>query len=318
MGLLKLCPLALILTTWQYLVYIPSIAPMPSRLQIAKPDIVETLDKSGTRVFWLSDLGTILVEHRANWRLAKNTTAAAFADFLIQKSELSRHEMNAINHPASSVVRFVWRRASPYQLALSLKRGAYLSHATAMFLHGLTEQIPFQLYVNSEQSPKPTSGHLTQQGITNAFARKQRESTFIFQFDNSQARLLWGKNTGRLEVGEIEHDGGILDITKLERTLIDIAVRPSYAGGVFQVLEAYRKAKDRMSTGILMTTLKKLDYVYPYHQAIGFYMQRAGYSEQQYGRLRTLGLEYDFYLTYDLRDKDFDPEWRLFFPKSLQ
>lgn len=290
---------------------------MASRLQIAKSDIVETLDKAGTRVFWLSDLGKILTEHRAFWRLAKNTTAAAFADFLIQKSELTRHEMKAINHPSSSTVRFVWRRASPYELALSLKRGAYLSHGTAMFLHGLTEQIPFQLYVNSEQSPKKRSEHLTQQGITNAFAGKQRESTFIFQFDHNQARLLWGKNTGRLEVKEIEHDGGKIDVTKLERTLIDITVRPSYAGGVLQVLEAYRKAKDRISTGILVATLNRLDYVYPYHQAIGFYMQRAGYSEQQYGRLRALGLYFDFYLTYDLQDKDFDPEWRLFFPKSL-
>jgi hypothetical protein len=290
---------------------------MPSRLQIAKPDIVETLDKASTRVFWLSDLGKILAEHRAFWRLAKNTTTAAFADFLVQKSELRRHAMKAINHPSSSAVRFVWRHASPYELALSLKRGAYLSHGTAMFLHGLTEQIPFQIYVNSEQSPKPRSEHLTQQGINNAFAQKQRESTFIFQFDQNQARLLWGKNTGRLEVGEIEHEGSRIEVTKLERTLIDIVVRPSYAGGVFQVLEAYRKAKDRISTGILTATLKKLDYVYPYHQTIGFYMQRAGYSEEQYGRLKALGLKHDFYLTYDLRDKDYDPEWRLFFPKSL-
>jgi hypothetical protein len=84
------------------------------------------------------------------------------------------------------------------------------------------------------------------------------------------------------------------------------------------VLEAYRRAKDRVSTGVLVATLKKLEYVYPYHQAIGFYMQRAGYSETQYERLRALGLSYDFYLTYDLRDKAFDPDWRLFFPKSLQ
>lgn len=187
-----------------------------------------------------------------------------------------------------------------------------------MFLHDLTDQIPFRIYVNSEQSVKPQSGVLTQQGITNAFARKQRESTFVFRFLQNEALLLWGKNTGRLEVGEIEHDSAKLAVTKLERTLIDIAVRPAYAGGVFQVLEAYRRAINRLSTGVLIATLKKLGYVYPYHQAIGFYMQRAGYSESQYQRLRALGLNYDFYLTYDLREKEFDPAWRLFFPKSLQ
>ena len=115
----------------------------------------------------------------------------------------------------------------------------------------------------------------------------------------------------------MQYQGGTISVTKLERTLIDIAVRPSYAGGVFQVLEAYRRAKDHISTGVLVATLKKLDYVYPYHQAIGFYMQRAGYTEAQYNRLKSAGLNYDFYLTYDLREKEFAPEWRLFFPKGM-
>ena len=198
-----------------------------------------------------------------------------------------------------------------------MKREAYLCHGTAMFLHGLTEQIPSRIYVNSEQSPKPGSGRLTQEGINRAFAGKQRESQFIFKFGDSEALLLWGKNTGQLEVIDMEYAGTKLRVTGLERTLIDIAVRPSYAGGVFQVLDAYRVARDRVSVGTLVATLKKLDYVYPYHQAIGFYMQKAGYTKSQYNRLRNIGLDYDFYLAYGLKDKEYDLDWRLFFPKSL-
>jgi hypothetical protein len=292
---------------------------MASRLQIAKPDIVKLFDGLSQRVFWPSDLAKILTDHRDFWRLAQNTTSRHFIDFLVQKADMRLYELKPMNHPDTPVVeRFVWKAASAYEIALSLKRNAYLAHATAMFLRGLTEQIPSRIYVNSEQSPKPSSGTLTQQGIHNAFARKQRESSFVFQFENSQALLLWGKNTGRLEVGELEFQGVKLSVTNLERTLIDIAVRPTYAGGVFQVLEAYRRARDKVSTGVLVATLKKLEYVYPYHQTIGFYMQRAGYTAKQYERLKALGLHYDFYLTYDLRDKDFDPEWRLFFPKGFQ
>jgi hypothetical protein len=283
-----------------------------SRLQIAKLDIVKAFEEAGKRVFWPSDISQILERNRAFWRLAKDTTTTKFLHFLQNKTDLHLEYLEPVNHPnAPGISRYVWKEASAYEIALSMKHEAYLCHGTAMFLHGITEQIPSRIYVNSEQSP------LTQEGINRAFAGKQRESQFVFKFGDSEALLLWGKNTGQLEVIDLEYSGTKLRVTGLERTLIDIAVRPSYAGGVFQVLNAFRAAKDRVSVGTLVATLKKLDYVYPYHQAIGFYMQKAGYIRSQYNRLKSIGLDYDFYLAYGLKDKEYDADWRLFFPKSL-
>lgn len=288
-----------------------------TRLQVAKADIAKVLDETGQSVFWPSDISQLLEQNRAFWRLAQNTTTAKFLSFLLENTDLRLEYLEPLNHAnVSGITRYVWKEASAYEVALSMKRDAYLSHGTAMFVHGLSEQIPSRIHVNSEQRPKPGSGHLSQEGIDRAFAGKQRESRFIFKFDDSQAVLLWGKNTDQLEVIDMEFSGTKLRVTGLERTLIDIAVRPSYAGGVFQVLAAYRSAKDRVSVGTLLATLKKIGYVYPYHQAIGFYMQRAGYTKRQYNRLRT-NLNYDFYLGYGLKDKEYDPDWRLFFPKSL-
>jgi hypothetical protein len=152
-------------------------------------------------------------------------------------------------------------------------------------------------------SPKP--------GSTEHLREKQRESTFVYTFGQWRFVLLAGKHTGRLEVSDLRFGDELLDVTKIERTLIDIVVRPVYAGGTFQVMEAFRNARSRISVSTLIATLKKLDYVYPYHQAIGFYMERAGYDPAQYGRLKALGLEYDFYIGHGIREPEHNSDWRL-------
>lgn len=221
--------------------------------------------------------------------------------------------------PYRSFRRLVTSRATALEVALSLRSGSYLSHATAVFIHGLTNEIPRTIYANKEQSEKPRpAGELTQASIDRAFANEARTSNYIFEFEGTRIVLLSGKNTGRLEVSDIPNEAGpAIPATKLERTLIDIAVRPAYAGGAFQVLEAYRGARERASVSTLVATLKKLDYVYPYHQSIGFYMQAAGYSKAQLERLKSFGLNFNFYLTYRSRDAQYDPEWRVYHPEGL-
>lgn len=289
---------------------------MPSRLQIAKPDIVHSFENSTTNVYWPSDISSVLAKNRRDWRLAQSLTEKKFIEFMAQKTKLSEIKLTSVKY--GSLTRYSWGEVSAYQIALSVKRGAYLSHATAVFLHGLTDQLPRTIYVNAEQSPKPASTSLAQEGINSAFARKVRRTSYIYEYESWKFAVISGKNTDRLEVGTLTGPSmEPLDVTKLERTLIDIAVRPVYAGGVYQVLEAYRAARERISVNVLLTTLKKLDYLYPYHQAIGFYMEKAGYEESRYSKLRKLGLKYDFYLAHEINEPQFHPNWRLFAPKGF-
>lgn len=113
-------------------------------------------------------------------------------------------------------------------------------------------------------------------------------------------------------------EGDTIRLTNVEGTLIDITVRPGYAGGVFEVLNAFRNAKGKVSINRLVAMLKRLDYLYPFHQAIGFYLERAGvYDESSIRLLRKIEMNYDSYLAHGMKDPDYSKEWRLFFPKGL-
>src|SRR5262249_17993192 len=152
-------------------------------------------------------------------------------------------------------------------------------------MHGLTEQVPKTTYLNFEQPlPSNSTGALTQDRIDAAFQRPVRTTHYIAATDQFRVCLLNGKNTGYLGVEEVERriEGGQrigkIRLTNVERPLIDIVVRPVYSGGIFEVLKAYRLAKDKVSVNRLAAMLQQLKFIYPYHQVVGFYLDRAGYK----------------------------------------
>ena len=291
---------------------------MPTRLQIAYADIARYFESLPVRVFTSRQLGSILSANRSAWRIAQSTTAAEFADFLSTKGRLNRIELRS-EADYAPIGRYTWGSVSPWLLGQFLREGSYLSHGSAVHLHGLTDQNPRTVFTNREQSLKPQGPtSLTQEGLDRAFEREQRTSRFVFTDSEWRYVLLSGKNTGRLEVGSLAISSGErLEVTKLERTLVDIVVRPAYAGGVYQVLEAFKGARDRVSTNVLLATLRRLGHAYPYQQAIGFYMERAGYPEPSLKLVERLGTPFDFYLTYGVGKSAYSKRWRLFHPEGF-
>jgi predicted transcriptional regulator of viral defense system len=184
-------------------------------------------------------------------------------------------------------------------------------------IHGLASSSKV-IYVNQEQSPKSPPEGATQESITSAFGNHQRQSNYIFKYAGTQYVLLSGKNTGRAGVIQLKGpDGKDVDVTDLERTLIDIVVRPAYAGGTNQVADPYKHALDKIDVDHLTKLLKKMQYVYPYHQSIGFLLERAGGTEKDWRRLKNLGTDFDFYLDYKMKSPAYNKDWRLYYPPIL-
>jgi hypothetical protein len=218
--------------------------------------------------------------------------------------------------------RFASRNATIFQVALSLKRNSYLSHASACYLNSLTDEAPDTVYVNKEQSPKRTIGSsMSQEGIDRAFERTPRTSNYRFwDMGNNpnpvQFVILNGKNTGDLGVELINHpQAGRIRVSNLERTLIDVTVRPQYSGGLRSVLRAYEKALPKVNVDGMVEDLKTLKYSYPYHQAIGFLMTRAGFDPGKCAPLKQLGLQFRFHLDYKMDKVLHDPEWNIYYPE---
>lgn len=290
-----------------------------SALSKAKTEITRYFDSRPNKIFRLTEVADILNQEKAAWKLPPSLSKTAFTDFL---TEHGRFKRLTFPFPYRAEHRYIWGDVSIWEVLLSLKTNSYFTHQTAMQMHGLTDTKPSTIYINYEQPPHSQNSTLEQHRIDAAFNRKPRTSKNRIRHEEYEICLINGMHTGGLGVisQNISFEGskGIsVRLTGIERTLIDITVRPAYAGGVDDVLVAYKSAKARTSVSKLISILASLNYIYPYHQAIGFYLERAGYKATDINPLKKLNMDFNFYLAHNMTNTVFNPDWRLYIPKHM-
>lgn len=288
------------------------------RFVTALPLIADYLERSKGLLFTRQKLATIFAEQRNAWRLPKAMLAREFIEKLVEQTLLASI---SVDLPAGSRTFYYKSAITLYQLALGLVPHSYLSHQSALYILGLLPTAPPHLYVNQEQSAKPVSGTgpLTQAAVDAAFAKPQRQPQNQTIYQDHTLVFLNGQSTGHLGVQAVTHqEAGEVLVTSMERTLLDITVRPAYAGGVANVLQAYQAAAPLLSGQQLEALMVTLGYRYPYHQAIGFYLERAGaYASLDIQRFARREKALDFYLAHAMGAVAYSRKWRLYYPAEL-
>lgn len=274
--------------------------------------------KDVSNVLRILELRSFITQERNSWSapksLGNDDIIACFESLgLLKKVEVPDRYGSTLKN------LYVQRSPSAFQVALGLRPNSYLSHASAAQINNLSRNIHKVIYVTKEQSEKaPVEIELAQESIDQAFKKPQRVTHDQYVYEDMTLMLLSGKFTGDLGVGAVTSGGDEMRVTRLERTLIDMTVRPDYSGGVYQVLEAYERAVDQLSVAAFMSLLKRIAFIYPYHQAIGFYMEKAGFPEATCDRMRSYGLGFDFYLAHAMKEVEYDEKWRLYVPVGME
>lgn len=264
-------------------------------------------------------LQEIYTKESPNWRLPISLGFTKWVEFLIENSYLRELKLNFPS--TGTCLFFIWENTpwnNLFEIASVIKNNSHLSHYSALFLHGLTEQIPKTVYISFPQPNKPKSP-LTQEAIDLAFSKPCRTSTNFASFREMTIGLLNGQDTKGIGIITKEIDGIKYRVTDLEKTLIDAVIRPNYCGGTKAVVEAFVNAKGRVQINRLLAYLSNLQFIYPYHQAIGFYLEKAGFEDKSLNKIKAFPQNYLFYLEHGIsvKDKVFIPKWNLIVPKEL-
>lgn len=288
--------------------------------EAAQELIKDNLYSDNIKAYTTFDIKNIFSLNRNDWKIAGYRTANQFMSFLENKNII---KILKLKHQSTGSIKKILTEpdATTQNIALTIKKDGYLSNYSSMQIHQLTLQIPKSLYISFNKSLelkdiKKSENEISQENIDIAFSKPQRITSEVYKSELDNTRFYFIQKAHKEKnIGILSNDN--YSYTDLERTLIDIAVRPAYSGGVFEVLNAFEIAKENVDVNKLNTYLLELDYKYPYHQVIGFYMSKAGYADEKTSLFSKYSSKYDFYLTYNMSNKEYDSEWKIYYPKGF-
>ncbi len=212
-----------------------------------------------------------------------------------------------------------------YELAAGMLPRGYFCNLSAIYHHALTNQVPSTVYW-CQETAAPKKGRSEQQ-VTDArmraaFVKPNKRTSFVLSHNDSDIVIVErtrGTDHGVLPVRS-KHSPCPAGsrVATLERALIDAVVSPQYNGGITSLCDYFRMAKKKLKTKRLLEIYRKLEFVYPYAQAIGFFMAHSGMPEQAESIRRVYPPRQRFYVDHGAKTFwVYDEHWMICYPKGL-
>lgn len=275
-------------------------------------DIQKVITKSDYKVLTTEEFEQV-VSQINDIRGLKSISRVKIKDFLLNRY-ITKGSL--VGYGSNEFYYFKDEKIDQFDIASTRSRSAFFSYYSALSIHNLTIQLPKQVYLTWERKGlrSKSSSNLLQLNVDIVFNKLPRVTQDKRKYKNFTVNFINGQNHNLLGV---ENFRKFFFVSNIERTLIDVSVRPFYAGGVTQVLQSFQEAKGRLNTKKLFEYYVKMDFIYPYHKVIGFYLEKAGYSKSDYKPFLNLESNIDFYLTYNILHKEYNSKWKIFIPKGF-
>jgi predicted transcriptional regulator of viral defense system len=127
-----------------------------------------------------------------------------------------------------------------FEIAIKIVSPSWISHYSAMHYHHLTDQIPFATYLTTS-GPLPTIN--------------SKKSSSIDLLGH-QYNIIQQKEEDRNGIEAVWIGSALIDITDLEKTIIDGLAQPKYCGGLREVLHSLSENIDRLNIEKLISYSK--------------------------------------------------------------
>jgi hypothetical protein len=202
----------------------------------------------------------------------------------------------------------------------------YFCNLTAIYHHALTNQIPNSVYrCHQKLAPdkRRNAARLSDARIRSAFVKPKRHTSFVVRHNAHDIWVIAGTRGFDHGVETVERRHAPCPagsrVASLERTLIDAVVSPHYNGGLTSLCEYFRAAQKRkVDMERMLDIYRKLDFVYPYAQSLGFFMEQCGMHSQAEELRSAYSPRQPFYVDHGAKTTwAYNERWMISYPRGL-
>ena len=198
-----------------------------------------------------------------------------------------------------------------YNFCNSLEKNSFFSMSTALNIQGLSDFREEYIFVSKERSTKIEQGNvtLTQENIDNAFSKKPRRTNAYDKIDNHVVVLLEANKTDTFEV--IEYNG--YRVSSVNRAFVEMITNVQYLQSSETIIEVFTKIKEKLNLDTIYTIIEKFDFIYPYFQLAGFYLEKIGFSKAELVKFHDKKSGLNFYTQKNKNPYEFDEYWKIYY-----
>ena len=194
-----------------------------------------------------------------------------------------------------------------YDFVYSLERNGFFSMFTSLNIQGFTNFRENFIFISKERMQRVnfSSKNITQEAIDKAFSNKPRKTKAYNTIYNYNIVMLESNNTQG--VGIINYNG--YKVSSINRAFVEIISNIQYSKTPYDVIGEFRQLKDKLDINEIFKIIEKFDFIYPYYQLAGYYLEKIGFLKEELSRFFNNKTNLIFYTMKNKTNYDLDEYW---------
>ena len=198
-----------------------------------------------------------------------------------------------------------------YAFCRTLEANSYFPMTTSLNIQGLSDYRSNYIFISKERTKRATFADkkLRQEDIDRAFAKPPRRTTAHDKIGDYIVIMLETNNTSAFDITEYQG----YKISSTSRTFVEIVSNVHYFESSDQALALFHEIKDHLNVDKIYDIIERFDFVYPYFQLVGFYLEQIGFDKEALKRFYARKSALKFYAQKNKEAYLFDEYWGVYY-----